>query len=288
MSRLFEALQKSVSEGAGIGFPESLSSATNPAPAAEGENDVLGQPPSLSVTVTPDKRLVTLTSKESLGAEKFRLLAVRLKYLQQIHAIKRLLITSTIAEEGKSLVAANLAVSLARRNQQKVLLVEGDLRRPALANVFGLEKLPGLSEWLGGAVSSIANIYRLEEPGFSLLPAGNPPENPLELMQSGKLAELLDQLSTCFDWIVIDSPPVLPLADTSVLMRLADGVLLVAREGKTEKRQFKRGLEALGNSNLLGVVFNDCTTADHSNYYQRYHANAGQLKRSDSKQQVSA
>jgi Mrp family chromosome partitioning ATPase len=82
--------------------------------------------------------------------------------------------------------------------------------------------------------------------------------------------QLLDQLSACFDWIIIDSPPILPLADTSVWTRIADGVLLVTREGTTQKRQLQRGLEALNQSKLLGVVFNSSTNADHSNYYQRY------------------
>lgn len=282
MSRLFEALQKSESEGASIGFSESLSTATRLSEAPERKDYNLKELVSLSVAVGADKHLVTVTSKESLGAEKFRFLAVRLRYLQQSRAIKTLLVTSTIAEEGKSLVAANLSVALARKNQQKILLLEGDLRRPSLTNTLGLGKLPGLSECLRDNGSSTANIYRLEGLGFCFFPAGSPPENPLELMQSGRLPELLNQLGTLFDWIVIDSPPLLPLADTSVWMRLADGVLVVAREGKTEKRQFKRGLEALGSSNLLGVVLNDCTTADHSNYYQRYHPTVGHRKSSDS------
>ena len=89
-------------------------------------------------------------------------------------------------------------------------------------------------------------------------------------MQSGRLSELLNQLTPQFDWIVIDSPPVLPLADTSVWTRLVDGVFLVAREGKTEKKQLQRGLEALDQSKLLGVILNSCTNTDHTNYYQRY------------------
>ncbi len=271
MSRLFEALQKSESEGVSIGFSESLSTATKVPEATDGNNHNFDQLASLMVAVGPDKRLVTVTSKESLGAEKFRFLAVRLRHLQQSRAIKKLLITSTMSEEGKSFVAANLAVALARKPQQKILLVEGDLRRPSVAATLGLGNLPGLTEWLRGTRDSSESIYRLEGPGFCFLPAGTPPDNPLELMQSGKLSELLEQLRTLFDWIIIDSPPVLPLADTSVWMRLVDAVLVVAREGKTEKRQFKRGLEALGNSNLLGVVLNDCTTVDHTNYYQRYH-----------------
>ena len=168
------------------------------------------------------------------------------------------------------MVSANLAVTLARRKSQRVLLLEGDLRRPVLARDFGLPNLAGLSECLQGEARLITNIYRLEGAGLWFLPAGAPPENPLELMQSGRLVELLDQLTAWFDWIIIDSPPILPLADTSVWARIADGILLVAREGTTQKRQLKRGLEALNQPKLLGVVLNGSTNADHSNYYQRY------------------
>jgi Mrp family chromosome partitioning ATPase len=89
-------------------------------------------------------------------------------------------------------------------------------------------------------------------------------------MQSGRLSALIEQLTASFDWIIIDSPPVLPLADTSLWARLVDGILLVGREGVTQKRQLKRGLEALDQSKLLGMVLNSSTNTDHENYYQRY------------------
>ena len=167
-------------------------------------------------------------------------------------------------------MAANLAAILARRQQPKILLLEGDLRRPSLSTQFGLGKIPGLSEWLQGESRPIQHIYRLEGPNLWLLPAGRPPENPLELMQSGRLSELLNQLSTWFDWIVIDSPPILPLADTSVWARLADGILLVTREGTTKKRMLQQGLQALEQTKLLGAVLNSSANTDHTDYYQRY------------------
>jgi capsular exopolysaccharide synthesis family protein len=213
---------------------------------------------------------VSLFDKEGLAAEKFRFLGVRLRQLQQARQLKKLLITSTLPEEGKSLVSANLAATLARRKQQKVLLLEGDLRRPVLSKQFGHAHIPGITEWLYEGAGPINSIYYLDGPGFWFLPAGRPPENPLELMQTGRLSSLLVQLTASFDWIIIDSPPLLPLADTSVWARLADGALLVVREGKTEKRQLQRGLTALDRSKLLGVVVNGFTGTDNSNYYSRY------------------
>jgi len=225
---------------------------------------------SLPVSLVPDGKLVVVTEKDSLAAEKFRFLAVRLRQLQQSRPVKKILITSTIPGEGKSMVAANLACTLARRRQQKTLLLDGDLRRPMLARQLGLGRIPGISETLQGTTDLISSIYRLDALGLWILPAGSAPQNPLELMQSGKLTPLMEQLSSWFDWIVIDSPPVLPLADTSVWGRMADGILLVTRQGKTEKQLLKRGLEAIESGKLLGALVNGSTNSVHSDYYYHY------------------
>ena len=270
MSRLFEALQRSNAGRFGAPLSALPTMAAGVVEAKETPGNDFEQLSPVPVTISPSAQLVTLASPESLGAEKFRLLAVRITHLQKTRNFKRLLITSTMAEEGKSLVAANLSVALARRTHRKVLLLEGDLRRPSQAQMFGLATLPGLSEWLQSETSDPATVYHMKEAGMWLIPAGIPPENPTELMQSKKLPALLDQMNNWFDWVVIDSPPVLPIADTSLWMRLTEGILLVAREGKTERRQLKRGLEGIGTASLVGVVINDCTTTSTSNYYQRY------------------
>ena len=296
MSQIFDALQRSEAERSGIDLAElsaaaellevaerQVVQATREATAAEDEQhsgngnqtakldvDQFSQFPLVRVLVSPQSKLVCITEEESLAAEKFRFLGVRLRHLQQKRPLKRVLITSSMAEEGKSTVAANLACTLAKRQPQKILLLEGDLRRPSLAQQFGLGKVPGLSELLQGEPARAMNIYQLEGLGFWILPAGSPPRNPLELMQSGKLSLLMDQLAGWFDWIVIDSPPVLPLADTSVWMRLADAVLLVTRPGKTAKRQLQRALEAVEQSKLLGALLNGSREAALSDYYGYY------------------
>jgi capsular exopolysaccharide synthesis family protein len=287
MSHIFDALQRSETERDGtepsLTEASTFSLATELLQAAERKrrgvvvassapvdhSDSLDQFPSLPVSILPHSRLVSVGEEESLGAEKFRFLAVRLRQLRQSRPLKKVLITSTLPQEGKSTVAANLACTLARRKQHKTLLLEGDLRRPTVAQKFGLGRIPGLSEWLRGETETM-NVYRLDSLGLWVLPAGSAPENPLELMQSGKLSPLMDQLTSWFDWIVIDSPPVLPLADTSMWARLADGVLLVTRKSITEKQQLKRGLEALEPAKLLGALVNGSTDAAHSDYYQRY------------------
>jgi len=226
---------------------------------------------SLPVSLSPTGKLVTVTQKDSLAAEKFRFLAVRLRHMKQRRSLQKLLITSTVPEEGKSTVAANLSCALGVRKQQRILLIEGDLRRPTLQNQFGLGRIPGLADYLDATVNR-PPVYRLEALGIWIIPAGKPLKNPLELIQSPRLSSLLEQMAGAFDWIIIDSPPVLPLADTSIWMRLSDGILLVTRQGTTDRDQLKSGLEAIEPSKLLGALVNSSSHATHSDYYQHYGA----------------
>jgi capsular exopolysaccharide synthesis family protein len=275
MSRIFEALQKSPT-GTPSGFSDFTSVLTDPATANPLPDLTVPLPesleefPTVALDLPVHSRLFCVTQRESLGAEKFRFLGVRLRQIQQTRGLKKLMITSTIPEEGKSTISANLATTLARKPQHRVLLIDGDMRRPSLGRIFGVKNLDGLSEWLQSDKSVPGNIYRLEGAGFWFMPAGVPPENPLDLLQSPRFTGLMEQLSVWFDWIVIDTPPVLPLADTSVWTKSADGILLVAREGTTRKRQLERGLEALDKSKLLGVVLNNSQSTDHTDYYQHY------------------
>ena len=229
--------------------------------------DPFGHFQSLQVLVSPQSRLVTLTESGGPAAEAFRLLGVRLRHLRRDRALKKVLITSTISQEGKSMVVGNLASTLALRTQQKILVLEGDLRRPSLAQMFGIGRNPGLCEWLEGEGSLESRIYHLKDRNLWILPAGSSPSNALELLHSGRLAKLMDQLSEWFDWIIIDSPPVLPLADTSVWMRFADGILLTTRQGTTEKRMLQKGLEAIDPKKLIGALVNSSKNAVTSYYY---------------------
>jgi capsular exopolysaccharide synthesis family protein len=222
---------------------------------------------SLKVVVPPQNRLVCLTDNESLAAEKFRFLGISLQNLRRERPLKKVLITSTIPQEGKSTVSANLACTLAKRTQQRTLLLEGDVRRPSLSQLFGLGRVSGICECLEGEHSLLTSIYHLEGPDFWFLPAGSAPKHPLELMQSGRLSAAMDQLAAWFDWIIIDSPPVMPLADTSVWMRLADGILLVVRQGLTEKGHLKSGLEVLEPGKIIGAVLNGSNRPAQTDYY---------------------
>ncbi len=303
MSHIFDALQRSESERSGVDLPE-LSVATEllqsaeramkgAVPGAPKSSDVPlifeptveqsqeGAFESVAVSIPPHSKLVSLVEKDGLAAEKFRFLAVRLRQMQQARPLKKVLITSSIPAEGKSMVAANLACTLARRRQQKTLLIDGDLRRPTLDREFGLKNVPGLCEWLQDGVGGTANIYHLEAAGLWILPAGKTPQNPLELMQTGALSSLMKQLTASFDWIIIDSPPILPLADTSIWARVADGVLMVTRQGTSRKQHLERALEAVDQTKLLGAVINSSATVAHSDYYYHYGSKDAAKKKSE-------
>jgi capsular exopolysaccharide synthesis family protein len=232
----------------------------------------LQQFPATKISLPANSKLVCFSHTDSLAAEKFRFLATRLRHLQQKRALKRLVITSSVPAEGKTMVAANLACALAG-GKQHVLLVEGDFRRPSLAKQFGMAEAPGLSQLLEGKSDDSSNILHLESQGFCLLPAGSLHTSSMELMEAGRLAACMNSATEGFDWVIIDAPPVLPLADTTIWMRLADAILLVTRPGVTTNSQLQRTLEAIEQSKLLGAVLNASAEATASNYYYHYAKN---------------
>jgi capsular exopolysaccharide synthesis family protein len=292
MSYIFEALQRAEAERSGGSLPKNAESIADllqeveqeidrkqslselPLPSAKSESPEAISFASAKV-VTPalraDSRLVCLTDQGGLAAEKFRVLGLKLRNLRERRKLKRIAITSSIPEEGKSLVSANLALNQSRSKVLKTVLIDGDLRRPELGSRFGFNRsLAGLSEVLRGERQLTEVVYKIEGSGLWFIPAGVTPENPIELMQSGRLQQSLEQLETFFDWVIIDTPPVRPLADTPLWMKMADGVLLVTREGVCEKKQLERAVEVIDRSNMLGVVVNSCSSNEQKYYYSRY------------------
>lgn len=212
---------------------------------------------------------VCYTNRDNPAAEAFRLLGVRLRDLRQNRPLKTLLITSTVPREGKSTIASNLACALAQKNGERILLLEGDIRRPTLSQIFDLGSAPGICELLQEQRTLAQSIYYLEGPNIWLLPAGHAPDTPLELLQPQRLISLAGELAALFDWIIIDAPPILPLADTSIWSRNADGVLLVTRSGTTEKQQLERGIQALEPGKLIGALLNSCRASVYTDYYYK-------------------
>jgi len=218
----------------------------------------------------PENRLVYYAEPRSPAADRFRLLRMRLKTFWAAGKLKTLLITGPLAHDGKSTVLLNLATALAERGKRSVLVVEADLHHSSLAETLRLKPWSGLSDCLVDSTASpLACIRRIEPLGWYLLPAGEPRKNPTELLQTPAFGHIMQQLSPCFDWILVDSPPVIPLTDSISLQQHADASLLVVRSGQTPREAVEQSIELLGKKNILGIVLNGMQARDHL-YYQYY------------------
>jgi capsular exopolysaccharide synthesis family protein len=201
--------------------------------------------------------LVASLAPASLAAEQYRTLRTRIAFAEGAGALRTVLITSPQKGEGKSLTAANLALTMAQELQRRVVIVEADLRKPTLQQLFGLPPGPGLADYLAGAAELKDVMKFLPDHNLTVIPAGTAPANPAELLGSTAMRRMLDQLRTRFDRVILDTPPVLPLADVAVLAPMVDGTLLVVRAGVTPKPAIENALRSFDSSRLIGIVLNE-------------------------------
>jgi capsular exopolysaccharide synthesis family protein len=199
---------------------------------------------------------VAATEPGSAAAEQYRLLRTRLEARDATRRTQLLLVTSPKLGDGKTTTAANLALTMAREVQHKVVLVEADLRRPSLAAGFGIEAEQGLVDVLIGALPLEDALIKVPDHDLVLLPAGTQAASSTELLASLTMQRVLDALRARFDRIVVDTPPV-GLSDTHVLARLADGILVVVRAGVTPRPALERALASMDRERLLGIVLNE-------------------------------
>jgi capsular exopolysaccharide synthesis family protein len=269
VSRIYDALRKSEMEN--LQSAVSKSGPSLPAKVlSSGMAQLLELDGSRSVKIvgSPKTRLVALTDPHSLGAEKFRALATRIDNLRRGRELKSLQVTSGATNDGKTLTSGNLALTLARRSLSKVLLIEGDLHKPALASLFGLDQSIGLSQWWSEPDADIARFIRqLNGMSLWLLTAGNAYDQPSDILRSARFAKTFAELTRWFDWVIVDSTPLQPMVDANLWSRLVDGTLLVVREGVTPIPALKKGLQSLDNPKLIGVVLNEASEIDQVNQY---------------------
>jgi capsular exopolysaccharide synthesis family protein len=272
MSHVFDALKQAETERSGksLDVSELGDFATQLLREEKSDHTWIDDVQVVNVATRDEHRMVTLTDVDCLGAQKFRLLRARLRHLREKAPLKRIVVTGGVPDDGKTVVASNLAMSLAHHNSQRVLLLEGDLRQPAASAQFGLHGLRGLNEWSQEDKPISEFLYRLGATQLFLLPAGEPAEDPLKILNSSRFATTLDRISVFFDWIIIDTPPLFPVADVHYWVNYSDGVLLVVRQGHTPKKLLQKGLKNLDGVNLLGVVLNDSPAAERT-YYREYY-----------------
>jgi protein-tyrosine kinase len=261
MSQIFDALQRSGIEIAGLD------------PTAEPLNDfdatAVDRVPRFRVEARPERRLVALAEERSPGAERIRMLGARLRHLQHERSIKTLLMTSSIKDEGKSILSANLAFSLAK-TKQRVLLVDGDCHQGTLAKLLGTNVSPGLTDWWQSNDAILSYLHQVNTLPLWFLPAGEPSTRVVEMLQSTRFSEMLNHAGSWFDWVIVDSPPFAPLADSAIWVTLADATLLIVRLGKTPKKLLGKVLDSIDQQKLLGIVLNECSDP-HASYYAQYY-----------------
>jgi len=280
MSRVYEALRQMEKDQGQSGDSPFLQPTGLLADATANEGELKSVRP-IEVNVLPASRLVTLSEPRSFGAQQFLTLVTRLENLRRQKEMKSFQVTSSVASEGKTLVAANLAVTFAKSSRSKVLLLEGDLHRPSLAGLLGLKELKGLSHWWLEQCPDISRfLYQLNGMPLWLLGAGAMYEQPSHVWQSARFAEAFGRLTEWFDWIVVDSTPMLAAVDANLWSRLVDGTLLVIREGVAPVKALKKGLRALDNPKLIGIVMNAASELDPRYYRDQYYGTPKKISKS--------
>lgn len=205
-----------------------------------------------------DQRLRLSTNLRSPFLEKFRTLLAPIIYESPDKQPKKIMVTSVLPGEGKGFICANLGLGISQTIEYHALLVDCDLRRPTLAQLFGLTNETGLVDYLQDNVDLSLLIRKTEQPKLSILPSGKPPQNPSELLSSSRMATLIDELAERYPdrVILFDTPPAMVAAETNVLAKHLDGVILVVRHGTAPKKDVKKLVDTLGPENILGLVYN--------------------------------
>jgi len=205
-----------------------------------------------------DKNLVALLQPLSFEAEQFKMLRTNLLFPVSGKIPRSIMVTSTVPDEGKSLVAANLAISIAQGIQEHVLLIDCDIRRPSIHTQFGFSNVPGLSECLSNGTPMSSLILKTKVDKLSIIPGGKPPHNPAELLSSQQMSNLLKETRDRYSdrFIVIDSPPPTLTAETSAISRQVDGILVVVEYGSTPRQMVLDLIDIVGRKKVLGIILN--------------------------------
>jgi protein-tyrosine kinase len=214
---------------------------------------------------------IVALEKESPGAEQYKILREQIKRLRVEAGIRNFSITSPVKRDGKTTVAVNLAAALSLDYEEQVLLIDGDLRAPAIHRYFNAVQSPGLTDYLGSdSKMDLKSLVRETFlPGLRILPAGKPSHLASELLAKERMSEIIEKARAEFPGhhIIIDSPPVLSTPDPLIIARYVDAVLVVVRAGKTPRDYLTKALQSLNSTNVMGVVLNGADLGIASKYY---------------------
>lgn len=215
-----------------------------------------------------------LSHATPVAVEQYRRLAATLYELQAAHGTKTLMVTSALPREGKTLTVSNLALTLSESYGRRVLLIDADLRRPSIHDVFSVSNASGLSEGLRDDSAELSLIQL--SPRLSVLPAGRPNSNPMAGLTSERMRTLLEESAREFDWVLLDAPPVGIMPDANLLARLTEGVIFVLAAGLTPYKVVERAVTEIGRESIVGVVLNRINpdSMPETGYYETYYQSA--------------
>jgi protein-tyrosine kinase len=219
-----------------------------------------------------DSLLIDITRPHEAPMEEFRTLRTRLNHMKSLQPIHSIVVTSPSPAEGKSLSAANLALAESHLAGNSTLLADFDFRRPIVHTMFGLDRSPGITDYLLGKAPLSKCIKKIAGTTLYIMPAGEAVINPLELLNLREVKLLMDRLPSLFNWIILDSPPLLFAADANLLSTMCHGTLLVVRIGHTTIDSVTRAMQSLCNNNVLGIVVNGARRGELYSKYTYYHS----------------
>jgi protein-tyrosine kinase len=206
-----------------------------------------------------------------VGAEGFRTLRSRLHQIGGTRILRRILVTSSLPAEGKTFVSTNLAQSIVRQSERRVLLIDADLRAGRCHAALGASNMQGLADYLRGESDESSIIQNSLKSNLCFISSGTSVPNPSDLLLSDRMKMLLNRVTPVFDWVILDSPPILLAHDASGLADLCDGVLFVVRAGATSQQAAKKASAEFRNKNLLGIVMNQVNIKEMQNSYYGYY-----------------
>lgn len=278
MSRVHDALRKAQASGALPATPPEppappagMASHTETAPST-ALADLLTKVQTVPFSPAPDASLLDPSRPGEAPAEEFRSLRTRLNHIQSLQPIHSLVITSPSPAEGKSFTAANLAIAQAQLEGNFTLLADFDFRRPVIHTLFQQPRSPGITDYLQGKAPLEAIIRRLEGTNLFIMTAGEAVLNPLELLNLPEAKHLIDGLPSFFNWVIIDTPPLLFAADANLLSTMAHALLLVVRIGTTTIDSVTRAIGSLCQNNIIGIVVNAAQKSELYSKYTYYHS----------------
>lgn len=222
-----------------------------------------------------DRTLIVYHTPQAVEAELFKVLRTNILFPSEGPPPRTILITSALPGEGKSFVSSNLALSMAQGVEEHVLLIDGDLRKPSIHTRFGFNKVAGLGDYLAHGDDISGALLKTPIDKLTLLPAGEPPANPSELMSSKKMKALLEEVKNRYDdrYVLIDSPPPTMASETNAIAKHVDGVIVVVKAQKTPRDAVADTIEKLGKEKLIGIVLNqaDRSVTKYYGYNKSYY-----------------